>query len=44
MLEQQRIHEELKKMQPDPNTPLAIQLLDQLHYLMALIRAVSRAQ
>ena len=39
-LEQQRIHEELKKVLPDPNMPLTIQLLDQMLYLNAFIREV----
>lgn len=41
-LEQQRIHEELKKILPDPSTPLTIQLLDQMHYLKAFIKEVFR--
>ena len=39
-LEQQRIQEELKKVLPDPNMPLTIQLLDQMLYLNASIREV----
>lgn len=40
--EQQKVHEELLKVLPDPNTPLTPQLLDQMHYLKAFIREVFR--
>ncbi|XP_065369515.1 probable cytochrome P450 301a1, mitochondrial [Calliphora vicina] len=40
--EQQKIHEEMKRLMPDPNQPLTIQLLDQMHHLKAFIREVFR--
>ncbi|XP_001361418.2 probable cytochrome P450 301a1, mitochondrial [Drosophila pseudoobscura] len=40
--EQQKVHEELKRLLPDPNTPLTIQLLDQMHHLKAFIKEVFR--
>ena len=40
--EQQKIHEELKRLMPDPKEPLTIQLLDQMHYLKAFIKEVFR--
>lgn len=40
--EQEKLYEELKRVIPDPNTPLTIQLLDQMHYLKAFIKEVFR--
>ncbi|KAH8401809.1 hypothetical protein KR009_008044 [Drosophila setifemur] len=40
--EQQKVHEELKRLLPDPNTPLTIPLLDQMHHLKAFIKEVFR--
>lgn len=40
--EQQKLYEELKRVIPDPNTPLTIQLLEQCHYLKAFIKEVLR--
>lgn len=40
--EQQKVHQELRKLLPNPNTPLTIPLLDQMHYLKAFIREVFR--
>ncbi|SPP74231.1 probable cytochrome P450 301a1, mitochondrial [Drosophila guanche] len=40
--EQQKVHEELKRLLPDPNTPLTIALLDQMHHLKAFIKEVFR--
>lgn len=40
--EQQKIHEELVRVFPDPKTPLSIQLLDKCHYLKAFIKEVFR--
>lgn len=40
--EQEKLYEELKRVFPDPNTPLTIQLLDQCHYLKAFIKEVLR--
>nr|XP_029732297.1 probable cytochrome P450 301a1, mitochondrial [Aedes albopictus]XP_029732298.1 probable cytochrome P450 301a1, mitochondrial [Aedes albopictus]XP_029732299.1 probable cytochrome P450 301a1, mitochondrial [Aedes albopictus] len=40
--EQQKVYEELKRIMPDPNTPLTYQLLDQAHYLKAFIKEVLR--
>uniref|UniRef100_A0A182Y367 Uncharacterized protein n=1 Tax=Anopheles stephensi TaxID=30069 RepID=A0A182Y367_ANOST len=40
--EQQKMYEELKRLIPDPKTPLTIQLLDQAHYLKAFIKEVLR--
>lgn len=40
--EQFKIYEELKRVMPDPDTPLTIQLLDKMHYLKAFIREVFR--
>lgn len=41
-VEQQKVHEELKRLLPDPNTPLTIPLLDQMHHLKAFIKEVFR--
>lgn len=41
-LEQEKIHQELKRLLPDRNTPLNIGLMDQMHYLKAFIREVFR--
>ncbi|XP_030388311.1 probable cytochrome P450 301a1, mitochondrial [Scaptodrosophila lebanonensis] len=41
-LEQEKLHEELKRLLPDPNTPLTIPLLDQMHQLKAFIKEVFR--
>lgn len=40
--EQQKVYEELKRVIPNPDTPLSIQLLDQCHYLKAFIKEVFR--
>ncbi|XP_065086371.1 probable cytochrome P450 301a1, mitochondrial [Ochlerotatus camptorhynchus] len=40
--EQQKLYEELKRIMPDPKTPLTFQLLDQAHYLKAFIKEVLR--
>ncbi|XP_020805493.1 probable cytochrome P450 301a1, mitochondrial [Drosophila serrata] len=40
--EQQKVHEELKRLLPDANTPLTIPLLDQMHHLKAFIKEVFR--
>ncbi|ALC42378.1 Cyp301a1, partial [Drosophila busckii] len=40
--EQQKIHEELKRLLPDANTPLSIPLLNQMHQLKAFIKEVFR--
>lgn len=40
--EQEKLHEEIRRIIPDPNTPLTIQLLDQMVYLKAFIREVFR--
>lgn len=40
--EQQKLYEELRRVIPDPNVPLTVQLLDQCHYLKAFIREVFR--
>lgn len=40
--EQQKIHEELKRLLPDGRGPLSIALLDQMHYLKAFIKEVFR--
>lgn len=40
--EQNKVHEELVRILPDPNIPLTPQLLDQMHYLKAFIREVFR--
>lgn len=40
--EQQKVYEELKRIMPDPKTPLTYQLLDQAHYLKAFIKEVLR--
>ncbi|XP_030557723.1 probable cytochrome P450 301a1, mitochondrial isoform X1 [Drosophila novamexicana] len=41
-VEQQKVHEELKRLLPDANTPLTIPLLDQMHHLKAFIKEVFR--
>ncbi|XP_058463856.1 probable cytochrome P450 301a1, mitochondrial [Malaya genurostris] len=41
-VEQQKLYEELKRIMPDPKTPLTFQLLDQAHYLKAFIKEVLR--
>lgn len=40
--EQQKVYEELRRVIPDPNTPLSITLLDNCHYLKAFIKEVMR--
>ncbi|XP_055839276.1 probable cytochrome P450 301a1, mitochondrial [Episyrphus balteatus] len=40
--EQEKVREELRRVLPNPDTPLTIQLLDQMHYLKAFIREVFR--
>lgn len=40
--EQEKIHAEVKRIWPDPNTPLTIQTLDQMVYLKAFIKEVFR--
>lgn len=40
--EQQKIYEELKRVIPDENTPITIQLLDQCVYLKAFVKEVFR--
>lgn len=40
--EQQKVYEELRRIMPDPKTPLTIPLLDQAHYLKAFIKEVLR--
>lgn len=40
--EQEKVYEELRRVIPDPNTPLSIQLLDNCHYLKAFIKEVMR--
>ena len=40
--EQEKIFQELKRIMPDPSTPLSIPLLDQMHYLKAFIKEVFR--
>uniref|UniRef100_A0A1A9WNV8 Cytochrome P450 n=1 Tax=Glossina brevipalpis TaxID=37001 RepID=A0A1A9WNV8_9MUSC len=40
--EQLKIHEELKRLLPESNTPLTINLLDQMHYLKGFIKEVFR--
>lgn len=40
--EQHKIHEELKRLLPEPFTPLTINLLDQMHYLKGFIKEVLR--
>lgn len=40
--EQEKLYEELKRVIPDPNTPLTFQTLDQCHYLKAFIKEVFR--
>ncbi|EDW09287.1 probable cytochrome P450 301a1, mitochondrial isoform X1 [Drosophila mojavensis] len=41
-MEQQKVHEELKRLLPDAKTPLTIPLLDQMHHLKAFIKEVFR--
>lgn len=41
-VEQQKVHEELKRLLPDAKTPLTIPLLDQMHHLKAFIKEVFR--
>lgn len=40
--EQDKLYEELKRVIPDPNTPLTFQTLEQCHYLKAFIKEVFR--
>ena len=40
--EQEKLYQELKRVIPDPNTPLTVQTLDQLHYLKGFIKEVFR--
>ncbi|KAL9914288.1 putative cytochrome P450 301a1, mitochondrial [Glossina fuscipes fuscipes] len=40
--EQHKIHKELKRLLPEPFTPLTINLLDQMHYLKGFIKEVLR--
>lgn len=40
--EQELVFNELKRVFPNPETPLSIQLLDQCHYLKAFIKEVFR--
>lgn len=40
--EQEKIYEELRRVIPDPDTKLTVQLLDQCHYLKAFIKEVLR--
>lgn len=40
--EQRKVHEELKRLMPDPTTPLTLPLLDQMHHLKAFIKEVFR--
>lgn len=40
--EQEKLYEELKRVIPDPNTPLTFQTLEQCHYLKAFIKEVFR--
>lgn len=40
--EQQKLYEEVKRIIPDPNTPLTIQTLDKCVYLKAFIKEVLR--
>lgn len=40
--EQDKLYEELKRVFPDPDTPLTIQSLDQCHYLKAFVKEVLR--
>lgn len=40
--EQEKVHNELKRLMPDPSTPLTLQLLDQMHHLKAFIKEVFR--
>uniref|UniRef100_A0A336MYW7 CSON008667 protein n=1 Tax=Culicoides sonorensis TaxID=179676 RepID=A0A336MYW7_CULSO len=40
--EQEKIHKELRRIIPDPNTELTMPLLDKCHYLKAFIREVLR--
>lgn len=40
--EQEKIHEELKRVFPDPNTELTMPLLDKCHYMKAFIKEVLR--
>ncbi|EDW85888.1 uncharacterized protein Dwil_GK23301 [Drosophila willistoni] len=41
-VEQEKVHQELKRLLPDEKTPLTIPLLDQMHYLKAFIKEVFR--
>ncbi|XP_068143718.1 probable cytochrome P450 301a1, mitochondrial [Drosophila tropicalis] len=41
-MEQEKVHQELKRLLPDEKTPLTIPLLDQMHYLKAFIKEVFR--
>lgn len=40
--EQQKLYEEVRRILPDPNTPLTIQTLDKMIYLKAFIKEVFR--
>lgn len=40
--EQEKLYEELRRVIPDPNTPLTVQLLDKCHYLKAFVKEVLR--
>lgn len=40
--EQEKVHNELKRLMPDPSTPLTLQLLDKMHHLKAFIKEVFR--
>lgn len=40
--QQEKMYQELKRIMPDPNTPLNTKLLDQMEFLKAFVKEVLR--